>query len=95
MLALHRRLIALRRERPALAIGDIEIHAPSADVLTLTRGGAEPRLVVLFNLSGDAHEVRLPDGETRRVICSSGLDREGESVRDVARLRGNEALLLG
>ena len=49
----HRRLIALRRNEPALRGGEFANATVDGDVLTVTRGG----LVVVANLKGDKVEV--------------------------------------
>ena len=57
-LALARRLIALRRETPALRTGDISFRENAAPVLAFQRDN----ILCAFNMSGE--DVALPgDGE--------------------------------
>jgi len=67
MLVLYRSLLALRREHPALAIGDFALldppgESPDAanDVLTYERSHGGERLVIVLNLSHGPRTVSLP-----------------------------------
>ena len=80
MLALHRRLLALRRAEPALHLGSwTGLDAP-AGVVAYEREHAATRFVVLLNLTREPVAVTL-DGAWV-VELSTGLDREAEMPVD-------------
>ena len=93
MLALHRRLLALRRAEAALHLGSwTSVEAP-AGVLAYDREGAASRFRVLLNLETRPADVSL-DGRWA-VALSTALDRDaGEPAGDVLRLRGDEGVIL-
>lgn len=84
MLALYRRLLALRRQHPALNIGDLIMAPAEADVLQYERHHDDERLMVALNFSEQVQPVRLPGD----VAASLLLSTEG-------RARFNEALAPG
>ena len=92
ILALHRRLIALRRARPALAIGDYAPIEAEGAVLAYRRGHGSERLAVALNL-GDA-PARAEIGAGARVLLSTHLDREGEEAGPRVALRPQEGVIL-
>ena len=61
ILALYRRLLALRRAHPALSIGDIELLETEGDVLAYQRRHGAERLIVALNLGKRPHRLELPD----------------------------------
>jgi alpha-glucosidase len=74
LLALHRRLLALRRAHPALAIGTIELlGGVEDDVLAYVRREGSERLLVALNLGSRARTLVLPDGVQRLRILASTL----------------------
>ncbi|MDB4942631.1 MAG: alpha-amylase [Labilithrix sp.] len=76
MLTLHRALLALRRARPALAVGSfamIDGHG-AADVLAYERRHEGERLRVVLNLSGEVRTLALPGGNVR-VLLSTRPER--------------------
>ena len=93
MLNLQRRLLALRRARPALAIGDwADVPAPDG-VLAYRRSVEGQALLVVANLTDRPRDVALPAG-TWRVVLSTGLDREDEALIDRLPVRADEGLIL-
>lgn len=63
MLALHRALLAVRRARPALSLGDIVLldgTHPDEEVLAYERRAGDERLLVALNLGHAARELPLP-----------------------------------
>lgn len=86
MLALHRRLIGLRRAHPALAIGDVTVLSGTDDVLAYLRSRGDDRFVVALNLSNLPRAVSLPQAIGGRIVLTSGLDRDGEVVGESLRL---------
>jgi alpha-glucosidase len=88
VLALHRRLLALRREHDDLQGGDIvfvERHDP--DVLAYRRGD---RHLVALNFSAQPRAVTWPAGA--RTLLSTHLDGE-QGAPPPARLRGGEGVV--
>lgn len=84
MLTLYRRLLALRREYAALAVGDFKMLPAPAGVLRYARGSGFGRIVVVLNLT--ASEKRL-DLIGRPLLSTVG----GEVVAEL--LRPDEALI--
>jgi alpha-glucosidase len=70
MLNLHRRLLALRRARPCLALGDILLHPVAGAVLTYERRLAGARLIVALNLGPDPADVVLPRGVGEAILST-------------------------
>ena len=91
ILTLHRRLIALRRQRAALRLGGCGAVRADGDCLAFERTLGDQRLAVALNLGDRPLESGLvPAGA--RVLLSTFLDREDE-VFD-RRLRPNEGVVL-
>jgi alpha-glucosidase len=83
LLALYRRLIALRRKEPALRIGWHRSFPYQGPVMRYARWLGPDWFLVLLNLSNQPQSVRLPEGQVRsRVLLSTRMDREGD-VDDV------------
>jgi alpha-glucosidase len=93
MLALYRRLIELRRQRPELTVGDWQALAADGDVLAYMRSHAGFRLLVALNLGPTPHRLPLP--EPGRVLLSTHLDWAHDAVFEHLELRGNEGIILG
>ena len=87
MLALHRRLLALRREREDLAAGAYATVRAGPGVLAYRRGSGT---AVALNFTGEPQTLGL-GGE---VLLSTELDRDGEAVRGELRLRPGEGVVL-
>jgi alpha-glucosidase len=96
MLALYRRLIALRRVEPAFACGSyhaIPIHHSATDVMAYRRRHQGREFLVVLNMSPEP--VTFPTGlAAGKVLLSTRLDREGEAVGDTLKLRGDEGLIV-
>jgi alpha-glucosidase len=96
LLNLHRRLIALRRARPALTGGAYRSLAAQGDLLLYRREGANDQVTVALNLGIEPLTVRLesmlPDA---RILLSSNDDRDGEPIAREINLRANEGLIIG
>jgi alpha-glucosidase len=76
ILTLYRRLIALRREHPALSIGDYVPGGIEGDVLWFERRHADTRLIVALNFGHEAGVAHLP--RDARLLLSTHLDRADE-----------------
>ena len=88
MLSLTRALLALRRERPALSLGDWVPIAGAGDLLAYERRHAGERLLVALNLG--AHDLPLPHAAVGRPVLVSTL--AGDAAHGA--LRGNEAVVV-
>jgi alpha-glucosidase len=78
MLALYRRLIALRRAEPALHAGAWQALDLGADVLAYARTSAQRRLVVLLNFADAPREIdNSAFSATVSVLASTHQGREG------------------
>jgi len=93
MLALYRRLIALRKSHPGLQGSLYEPLRGAGDIMGFRRpsskGGA---VVALLNLGHAAGELEL--AAAGRVLLSTHLDRSGEPASGSVSLRADEGLLL-
>jgi alpha-glucosidase len=102
MLALHRRLLALRRCHPALAIGEISLLDGSLeglpdtarDILAYERRSGEQRLLIALNVGDAPQELPLPSWARHARVLISTL--EGAPWAGGARiaLRRGEGLIL-
>ncbi len=93
MLVLHRRLLALRRERLALAVGDYVPVPAAGNLISFERRYEHDRLLVALNLAGAEERLAL-HGRQGRILLGTSNDRDGERVADAIRLRGNEAVVV-
>jgi alpha-glucosidase len=94
ILTLYRRLLALRRNRRALSIGDFALLNVEDEMLVYERRHDSERLIVALNLGVQSHPLPLPDwGRGSRVLLSTVAD--AALVEDGALLLGsNEAVVL-
>jgi alpha-glucosidase len=89
MLALHKRLIALRQAEPALQVGAFELVEAGGDVLAYQRAKS---FLVALNLGSKPQ--RLPLAPNGTVVLSTHLDRTNEPAGDVLELRPDEGLIV-
>ena len=99
MLALYRRLIELRRGRPALIVGRYVRAAAHGNVLAYERRHAAERLLVVLNLGHEPAELALPAAAApsplrAQVLLSTCLDRKHHTVRGKLALRADEGVIL-
>jgi alpha-glucosidase len=73
-LALHRRIIDLRRRAPALHGGDQRLREAGPGVLAWTRSGEGEEYLVAINMG--TGPARAPGGRAGRLVLSSDPDRE-------------------
>jgi alpha-glucosidase len=92
MLMLTRALIALRRNEPALSVGDYGLVEARGDVLVYERRHGARRLAVLLNLAGSA--VYTPIEGAGAQILSTYLDESHEQVGPLVRLRAYEGIIV-
>jgi alpha-glucosidase len=86
ILTLYRRLLALRRDCPALSVGDFVLLHVDDEILAYERRYAAERLIVVLNLGGQPHRLQLPDwARDSRLLLST--------VEDAAPVEGGAVLL--
>jgi alpha-glucosidase len=94
ILSLYKALIALRRKLPQLVSGDYVPLAAQGDLLLYRRQSEGRAVVVALNLGAEpvSLESEIIGGE---ILLSTFLDRQGEKVRGVLDLRGDEGVIVG
>jgi alpha-glucosidase len=92
MLALHRRLLALRRAEPALSIGAYAPVDAAGDVLAYLREHDGTRFLVALNLGPSPASLDF-DGRGE-VVLSTDIDRTDDPVRGHVALRGDEGVVV-
>lgn len=92
---LHRRLLHLRRARPALQLGDITLLGSSPNPLVYRRSleGHDPVWVAL-NLSPDEAEVGVGEVEGCQVLLSTDPERVGARLDKSSRLAPWEGVIV-
>ncbi len=98
MLSFFRRLVALRRERPALISGSYEeIETGERSVLAFVREGEDDRVVVVLNFGPEPVTPCLPHdllGDAPRLLLSTHPERKGPVSTNELDLGPHEGLLL-
>jgi alpha-glucosidase len=93
ILTLTRRLLHLRREHPALHIGDFEPFGPTPDgTYAFHRTSPTAQATVALNLTGEERSV--PWTGRGNVLVGTHRDREGSVVESDLHLRPNEAIVV-
>jgi len=91
ILALYRRLIALRRSRDALVTGAKRLVDAPENVIAYERGEGSDHVLVALNLGHEPRQLQLAQGT---LLLSTHLDREGERVTGLLRLRSDEGVIV-
>jgi alpha-glucosidase len=95
MLALYRRLLALRRATPALLAGSYRsLDAGAADGLVYIRELGGMRLCVALNLSDRMVSLALRDLGSGRIVASTHMDRTEPVDLGALYLRENEGVVI-
>jgi alpha-glucosidase len=95
LLALHRRLLELRRRHPALAVGAFRPMAAKGDLLLYQRVLGNECFVVALNLGRAPLEADFAENElVGEIVLSTRGDRVGEPTRDAIALRDNEGIVI-
>jgi glycosidase len=94
MLSLHRNLLALRRARPELVLGDVRLLDAEGDVLAYERRLEDQRSLIVLNLSAAPQSFALPEWAAHARRFVSTLDDDSDIAGGVLRLRGDEGLIL-
>jgi alpha-glucosidase len=96
ILSFYKALISLRRKLPQLLTGTYQAVAAQGDVLLYRRVGERDAVVIALNLGTEPVSLASDSiGLGREILLSTFLDRQGEHIRDMLDLRGNEGLILG
>jgi alpha-glucosidase len=93
MLSFYRRLLALRREREALAVGSFRPLEADGDVIVYVREADGRQVAVALNLGGSPRPVDLAEygGD---VLLGTHPEREGQRVSGRVQLRPDEAFVV-
>ncbi|MBV9108069.1 MAG: DUF3459 domain-containing protein [Gemmatimonadetes bacterium] len=91
MLALHQRLLALRRAEPALSVGSWTPVAAEGDVLAYLREHGDSRFLVALNLGPSP--ASLDFGGGREVALSTSTESREMRIRGRVDLRGGEGII--
>jgi alpha-glucosidase len=95
MLTLYRRLIALRRTEAALNVGRYRGIQADGEVISYVREEGERRFLVVLNLLGRSQSVSIKSVRSHgRLVLSTYLDREDESIDDTIMLRADEGIIV-
>jgi alpha-glucosidase len=95
MFQLYRRLMDLRRKRPALSLGRYGSVRADGNLLVFTREYELERLLVALNFAGEAAAASVPSNEwVGQLLLSSTGDRAGEPVRGRINLRAHEGAIV-
>ena len=94
LLRLYRRLLALRRVRPALALGELRLLQPHPGVLAYERRLGDDRLLAALNLTGAPQALPLPDWARGGRILVSTLPGSPPPAADGLRLRPDEGIIM-
>jgi alpha-glucosidase len=92
---LHRRLLELRKARPALRFGSYHPVTARGDLLIYLRHVEGESLLVALNLGSEPTDVSFATGPLEgQILLSTLCDREGEAIEADIPLRPNEGLLI-
>ena len=95
LLALYRRLIALRRTEPALSGSGFTILPVQNDIISYARSDAAERLIVVLNVSAQETKCRMPGIADGEVLLSTHHERIARILReDEIVLRANEGVII-
>ena len=92
ILALHRRLIQLRRAHPALSVGGYEPIASGEHTLAYRRSWEGREFAVALNLRAEPAEVEI--GTSGTIVLSTGAERDAELVGSRVSLGPDEGVLV-
>jgi alpha-glucosidase len=91
ILHLYRKLIDLRRNRPALVFGEMQLVSADNGVLRFERRGEKDRILVLLNMSANSVRTSVEDGT---ILASTGFDRDREQVNGVVEMTAAEGIVI-
>src|SRR5262249_44069670 len=91
---LYRNLLALRRRRTSLQVGDYRPIVTTGEVLMYVRQHPKERLLVALNMSAKPVQTAISGQISGRLLLSSIGDRQGEAVSEAFDLRANEGAII-
>ena len=94
ILWLHKRLLSLRRDEPALSMGSFVSMGAQDGVFSFLRQDGESTFLVMLNFDSTSTSAVAPLEGELEIALSSHLDREGERCRQGIPIGPFEALLL-
>jgi len=97
MLSLTKRLIALRRENPALHAGPYRSFNTPEGVFAYARQSPEDdtdRFLIALNFTAETQTWALPDGLHGTVEASARYGRRDDTVQGILALRPNDGLVI-
>jgi alpha-glucosidase len=94
MLALYRRLIALRRNEPALAIGIYRPVVSEGDVFAFVREHEQRRFLVVLNLGPRPSHLALDGLGAGEIVVATEHRRHGQRVEGRIVLRGDDGVVV-
>ena len=89
LLALHRRLLALRRAERALSEGPLALLPSPSNVIAYLRSHGATRFACVHTLTAEPAEMPLP--ANGRIVVSTDRSREGDASGTTLRLAGDDA----
>jgi alpha-glucosidase len=94
LLTLYRKLIALRRAEPALAIGDIALLPADGNLIAYMRKAGERRLLIVLNLGATPELFKLEELRSRaRLLLSTAYDRRETRFDGNFEIEANEGVI--
>ena len=95
LLTFYRRLIKLRREEPALSVGDYSAVPSGDDLMAYMRKADGRRLLIVLNFGAQPQSFNVAELQARAsVLLSTYLDRAQDSLDDELALRGHEGVIV-
>jgi alpha-glucosidase len=95
MLSLYQRLIALRRQEPALQLGSYRPRSADGDILAYEREHDGRRLLVVLNLGALPRAWKPTDEPVAgRVLLSTHADRASDHIDGGVELAWNEGVVI-
>ena len=92
MLGLHRALLALRRERRSLSVGDYGLVESQGEALVFERIAGDERTFVALNLGEAPCRVRAPGAG--RVVLSARPRRDGSAIEAELELAPHDGIVV-
>jgi alpha-glucosidase len=94
MLSLYRRLLELRRQHPALAIGSYRPMPADPDLIVYIREHGEERFLAVLNLGHRPQKLSLAETGGGEIVVASERGREGQRLAGWLRLTGDDGVLI-
>lgn len=93
-LTFYRRMLALRRQEPALSVGGFSSGPTSDEVLSYVRRYKDDRFIIALNLTNRPATLETPMVVQGTIVLSTHLDRERETIDGPVELRGGEGVII-